>query len=97
MTLTQLANRVRTVCEDNQWDKTALPGGCYIHLEVSEFIEALRGKGNSSAEQEAGDVIIALLAVMSHYNISPDDVIKAAEKTITRLEQDIEMRQRDST
>ena len=86
MNLDALISRVQKVCEKRGWDKSALPGGCYIHLEVSEFIEALRGKGNSTPVTEAGDVLIALFAVMSHYNITASQVLQALEETLDRLE-----------
>ena len=65
---------VRKVCDIMNWKKDWSRGGCYIHLEVSEFIEALRGKGNPT--DELGDVLFTLLAVADYYNINPIEAIK---------------------
>ena len=57
------------VCEKHKWEKDWSKGGCYIHLEVSEFIEALRGKGDPI--DELGDVLFTLLAVADNYKVDP--------------------------
>lgn len=90
ISLTQLRDRIGVISKANAWDKSALPGGCYVHLEVSEFIEALRGKGKTSPEEEAADVVIALMAVVAHYNLCPETILKEADRTLTRLEHQIE-------
>jgi NTP pyrophosphatase (non-canonical NTP hydrolase) len=72
----KLSDKIAQVCALKKWDKDWLKGGCYIHLEVSEFIESLRGKGNDPPEKEAADVMFTLLAVMNHYNISIEAVLK---------------------
>lgn len=86
MKIEELYDRISTIREAKEWDKSALQGGCYIHLEVSEFIEALRGKGSTSPAAEAGDVLIALCAVLSHYNITVEQVLGEADATLARLE-----------
>jgi NTP pyrophosphatase (non-canonical NTP hydrolase) len=67
------------ICRKHNWDKGWSKGGCYMHLEVSEFIEALRGKGDP--EDELGDVLFTVLAVADYYKI---DVIKALERNIKK-------------
>ena len=67
-------------CELMGWDKGWSKGGCYIHLEVSEFIEALRGKGDPL--DELGDVLFALLFVADHYGL---DSIEAMEQSKIKL------------
>lgn len=37
--------RIQAICQTKGWKKDWANGGVYLHLEVSEFIEALRGKG----------------------------------------------------
>lgn len=61
-------------CEKNKWDKGWLKGGCYLHLECSEFIEALRGKGDP--EKEAADVLTAFLSMIAYNNIDISKVIR---------------------
>lgn len=70
---------VNDVCEYHKWDKGWSRGGCYMHLEVSEFIEALRGKGDS--EDELGDVLFTVLAVADYHKL---DVIKALERNMEK-------------
>ena len=78
--LEEILKNINLKCETKGWDKDWVKGGCYIHLEVSEFIESLRGKGNDPPEKEAADVLFTLLAVMGHYNLS-------IEKTINYLKE----------
>lgn len=70
-----LAQRIDQVCIKKGWNKDWIKGGCYIHLEVSEFIESLRGKGEDPPEDEAADVLFALFAVLANYGIDPSDVL----------------------
>ncbi len=65
---------VREVCESKNWQKDWVRGGCYMHLEVSEFIEALRGKGDPV--EELGDVLFTIFAVADHYGIDPMEGIE---------------------
>ena len=65
------------------WKKDWIHGGCYIHLEASEFIEALRGKGDPV--EELGDLLITVFSTCEHYNISITDGIKAARNKMVVL------------
>lgn len=65
---------VREKCTRNGWNKDWLGGGCYIHLETSEFIEALRGKGGDPLD-ELGDVLFTLVAVADYYGLDIMDAI----------------------
>lgn len=85
--LDELAKRIGEVCKQKDWDKGWSKGGCYIHLEVSEFIESLRGKGDTSPTEEAADVLMALFAVLQNYDIKPSIVIDELEDLIVRLEE----------
>lgn len=69
---------VRDVCTAMDWKKDWCRGGCYLHLEVSEFIEACRGKGDPV--DELGDVIFTLLAVADYYGIDPLAAIEMNKK-----------------
>lgn len=81
----QLIDRVGEICKARKWNKDWSGGGCYMHLEVSEFIESLRGKGGKPAE-EAADVIITLMAVLDHYGIRSTQVLDALEVKLEKLE-----------
>lgn len=86
ITLQQLISRVDAICVKRQWQKDWLGGGCYLHLEVSEFIESLRGKGDSNPVSEAGDVLFVLLAMLAHHQINVDDVLDELKYTLEKLE-----------
>jgi phosphoribosyl-ATP pyrophosphohydrolase len=51
-----------------------------LHLEASEFTEALRGKGDF--EQEAADVLFVLLSTMEAHNIGVDWVLEILEQRL---------------
>lgn len=70
---------ISNICELHKWKKDWIRGGCYMHLEVSEFIEALRGKGDP--EDELGDVLFTVFAVADYYKL---DIIKALERNIEK-------------
>jgi len=72
--LKEYMKEVRGVCESKNWRKDWVRGGCYMHLEVSEFIEALRGKGDPV--EELGDVLFTIFAVADHYGIDPMEGIE---------------------
>jgi NTP pyrophosphatase (non-canonical NTP hydrolase) len=79
--------RINTICKKKNWGKDWLAGGCYLHLEVSEFIESLRGKGKDSPASEAADVLFALFAMMAEYRISFEEVLKQLDRSM--LEQEL--------
>lgn len=62
-------------CSRNRWARDWSSGGCYLHLEVSEFIEALRGK-HGSPHDEAADVLFVFLSVCKNYDLDLDIVLK---------------------
>lgn len=74
--LKELALLSKLVCEKMGWSRGWQNAGCYLHLEASEFIEALRGKGESPPEAEAADVLFVLLSTCLGNNIDLDDVSK---------------------
>jgi NTP pyrophosphatase (non-canonical NTP hydrolase) len=76
-------NFIRGVCALREWKKDWSHGGCYTHLELSEFIEALRGKGDPI--EELGDVLFTLIAVADHYNIDASEAMKHSIEKHTRL------------
>jgi NTP pyrophosphatase (non-canonical NTP hydrolase) len=84
--LQKQCDRVGAIVRERNWKKNWASGGCYIHLEVSEFIESLRGKGKSSPAEEAGDVLVSFFAVLDHYKIPMTDVLSGLEKAISDLE-----------
>ena len=71
MNIAILSNRIAKACKKRKWKKDWSNGGCYLHLEASEFIESLRGKGGSP-EDEAADVFITLMALIGANNVDAD-------------------------
>lgn len=82
--LDRMALEALSICEEKGWDRTWPHGGCYLHLEVSEFIEALRGKGDTSPVEEAADVLFVLLSTCAHHGISMKRVVKELEAKMQR-------------
>ena len=73
-----LQRRTLDACRKEGWDRGWKTAGCCLHLECSEFIEALRGKHGDPIE-EAGDVLFVLLSMPADYDISIDEVACALE------------------
>lgn len=83
--INQVAAKAREVCEAKGWKRNWSNGGCYLHLEVSEFIEALRGKGDESPAEEAADVLFVLLSMLHAEDISPADVLDRLDRKCDEL------------
>lgn len=83
--LEQVAAKAHGVCKAKGWSRGWSNGGCYLHLEVSEFIEALRGKGDTSPEDEAADVLFVLLSMLEHEAISSQKVLRILEQKCDEL------------
>lgn len=65
-------------CIKNEWKRDWSNGGIYLYLQVSEFIEALRGKGNPL--NEAADVLFCFLALIQNHDLKITDVISKLQK-----------------
>ncbi len=81
----EVAAKARAVCETKGWKRNWSNGGCYLHLEVSEFIEALRGKGDETPADEAADVLFVLLSMLHYEDISSSDVLKILDEKCDKL------------
>lgn len=84
--LEEIKTRIGKLSQQLDWKKDWSNGGVYIHLEVSEFIEALRGKGDTCPTSEAGDILVSFFAVLDHYKIPISDVVSAAENNLEKVE-----------
>ncbi len=73
-------------CRRREWKRDWVHGGVYLHLEVSEFIEALRGKRTKTlenfdataandAESEAADVLFVLLSTIAQSGLSIQRIV----------------------
>lgn len=72
--LEKFATSCLKVAERKNWGRDWEKGGCYLHLEASEFIESLRGKG--IPHQELGDAMYVLFTVAKANNVSITDAIQ---------------------
>lgn len=75
-TLEALAIKASEVCKQQGWTRNWSSGGCYLHLEASEFIEALRGKGTSPPTEEAADVLFVLLSMCQGNEVDLAEVVR---------------------
>ena len=78
--LARLARKAYAHCQQKGWSRDWREAGCYLHLEASEFTEALRGKGD--CEQEAADVLFVLLSTMEAHGIGVDWVLEILEQRL---------------
>ena len=85
MRIRELSTRIADACKKRKWKKDWSNGGCYLHLEASEFIESLRGKGGVP-EEEAADVIITLFALIGSNNVNPEMVEYHVNQKIMGIE-----------
>lgn len=85
MNIKEMSHRIANACCKRGWRKDWSNGGCYLHLEVSEFIEALRGK-NGSPEEEAADVFITLMALIGANNVNAESVRRHIESKVKGIE-----------
>lgn len=84
--LDALAQRAVDLCKQHGWGLGWKNRGVILHLEASELIEAVRGKGESTIEAEAGDVLFALLSILGHHDIAFEDVVETIEAKMGRIE-----------
>lgn len=71
------AARMHAFCQERGWDRGWREGGVYLHLEASEFIEALRGKKGNPVS-EAGDVLFVLLSILAAHDLSAEEALQHA-------------------
>lgn len=79
--LDALREEAVALCKKKKWSRDWSNGGCVLHLEVSEYIEALRGKEGHPVI-EAGDILFVLLSMMGEYNIPTEDVLSLARAKV---------------
>lgn len=84
--LDSLAERVVGVCKAKGWSLHWTHRGVYLHLESSELVEALRGKGDTNVLFEAGDVLFVLMSIIASRGIAFTDVVKRLENVVTEVE-----------
>ena len=83
--LQELADLSLALCKRNNWDRGWQEGGCAMFLEVAEFIEALRGKGDETATSEAGDILFVLLSMLEHRGIPAMAAVVSCKAKVLRL------------
>lgn len=76
--LEDLAIRCSLACKKENWSRDWPEAGCYLHLEASEFIEALRGEGDPV--DEAGDVLFVLISSAQAHGIGVKQIVEASKQ-----------------
>ena len=84
-TLQTLSDKTLKLCKKFKWSRDWHAAGCYLHLEVSEFIESLRGK-KGKPDLEAADVLFVLLSTLAHNKITIQQVLEKLKFKIASLE-----------
>jgi len=72
-----LLSLIKRVGDKHNWKHGWSARGCYLHLESSELIEALRGKGGNPTD-EAGDVLGVLMSIIITENLDWNKVLDMA-------------------
>jgi NTP pyrophosphatase (non-canonical NTP hydrolase) len=72
--LSILAEGAHNRCKEEGWERDWKEGGCYLHLEVSEFIEALRGK-RGVMEEEVAHILFVCLSIAKENNLNMKRVV----------------------
>lgn len=83
ITLEKLSEKTLDLCNKKGW-KRDWQAGVYLHLEASEFIEALRGKHGCPIE-EAGDTLFVLLSICAANGIKIDEVVDRLNRKVDIL------------
>ena len=68
-----IADKALGICNLRGWSRHWKESGVILHLEVSEFIEAVRGK-RGDPEKEAADVLFVLLSTCEKYGLLYDSI-----------------------
>lgn len=77
----QLPIEALKMCHERDWSLHWTHRGAYLHLEVSELIEAIRGKRGNPVD-EAADVLIVLMSITENHLIDWTDVLTHARQKI---------------
>jgi phosphoribosyl-ATP pyrophosphohydrolase len=75
----ETAHRCYNTSINKNYPMDLLAAGGYLHLEVSEFIEALRNKRGIGAH-EAADVLFQLLTMLHARNVNINEMLLKLEE-----------------
>ena len=79
--LDRLALAAFNICKAKGWERDWESVGCYLHLEVSEYIEAKRDKEDDARSDdhisEAADILFVLLSSLVEDSVGPSLLIDA--------------------
>ena len=82
-----IAQRALKICQDRGWERDWSGAGCYLHLEVSEFIESMRNKRGTMVE-EAGDVLFVLLSTLAAHGVQISEVLDTMDNKMQMMNLD---------
>lgn len=72
--LDEFAEKCLNKCRFHEWSRDWKHVGAYLHLEVSEYTEAIRGKRGDPTE-EAADILFVLFSSLAQEGIPVTDVL----------------------
>lgn len=85
ITLESVTEKAVQLCGQRGWVRDWRQGGVHLHLEASEFIEALRGKGDEPPQSEAGDVLFVLFTLLVAHGLSPRGALQDLNAKLDKL------------
>jgi NTP pyrophosphatase (non-canonical NTP hydrolase) len=74
--LERLAQRSTESCRMRGWALDWSRRGAYLFLESAELVEALRGKGQSTPEEECADVLTVLLSIIGAFGLDVGEILR---------------------
>ena len=87
--LDRLALAAFDICKARGWERDWESVGCYLHLEVSEYIEAKRDKeGDARSDahiSEAADILFVLLSSLVEDSVGPSLLVGALRDKVALL------------
>jgi NTP pyrophosphatase (non-canonical NTP hydrolase) len=81
-----LADRAGKAMAKRGWNLSWEGRGAYLALECAELIEAIRGKGDSSAEEEFADVLLVLLSILWKFKLNFRSVVGHVSRKLSGIE-----------
>ena len=85
--LDRLALAAFDICKAKGWERDWESVGCYLHLEVSEYVEAKRHKEGNHVS-EAADILFVLLSSLVEDGVGPRAMIDALRDKVALLKGD---------
>jgi hypothetical protein len=83
--LAKAAEEIAAACVKRGWRMDWSARGAYLFLEAAEFVESLRGKGDSPPAEEAADVLLVFLSMIGAFKIDTAEVLEQLRMKLTLI------------